>query len=131
MEEPTLPDKLGAGGGPPGVLHLAARNLESEVAAILEQLLAAGRRWDEVEVERRLKLPGAAVPDTVKLPFPSFFPKLTETLLRVSPPAAMVVPLEPTGLCGAFWKATRSFSCCGVRCAVLPCPSSTLRPSPG
>lgn len=61
------------------VLHLAARTMESEVAAILEQLLASGRRWDEGEVERRLGLPAAGIPD---LPQPPVSLEVYDRLLR-------------------------------------------------
>jgi hypothetical protein len=44
------------------ILHLAARTMESEVAQILEQLLASQQRFDERDVERRLQLTPQPVP---------------------------------------------------------------------
>jgi hypothetical protein len=45
------------------VLSLAARTLESDVASGLELLLAAGKPWDESDVERLLKLEPAPAPE--------------------------------------------------------------------
>ncbi len=44
------------------ILRLAARKMESEVAAALEQLLAAPGRWDETDVERILQPQPLPVP---------------------------------------------------------------------
>jgi hypothetical protein len=44
------------------LLHLAARHLESEVVAVLEQLLAGQDRWDDTTVARLIAPPTAAVP---------------------------------------------------------------------
>jgi hypothetical protein len=48
------------------VLRLAARTMESEVAAVLEQLLAAGQRWNETDVERSLNRQTVAVPSVAR-----------------------------------------------------------------
>ena len=45
------------------VLSLAARTLESDVASGLELLLAAGKPWDESDVERLLELKPAPAPE--------------------------------------------------------------------
>jgi hypothetical protein len=44
------------------VLQLAARTMQSEVAAALELLLASGNRWDETDVERLLEPEPISVP---------------------------------------------------------------------
>jgi hypothetical protein len=44
------------------ILRLAARKMESEVAAALEQLLATAGRWDEADVEQILQ------PDPIRVP---------------------------------------------------------------
>ena len=44
------------------ILRLAARTMESEVAQILAQLLAGKQRFDDCDVERRLKLTPPPVP---------------------------------------------------------------------
>ena len=44
------------------VLRLAARTLESDVAAALELLVNRGQRWDETDVEQWLKPEPVAVP---------------------------------------------------------------------
>jgi hypothetical protein len=45
------------------VLHLAARTLESEVAAALEEVVQKGARWDETQFERLLQSEPVPVPD--------------------------------------------------------------------
>ena len=45
-----------------GVLRLAARTMESEVAQALEHLLASGQRWDETDLEQLLQLQATPVP---------------------------------------------------------------------
>lgn len=44
------------------ILHLAARTLESDVAAALEQLVDSGRRWAEADVKKMVEPEPIAVP---------------------------------------------------------------------
>jgi hypothetical protein len=44
------------------LLHLAARHLESEVAAVLAQLLAGQDRWDDTTVARLMAPPPLPIP---------------------------------------------------------------------
>jgi hypothetical protein len=48
------------------VLHLAARTLESDVAAALDLLLAAEDRWTERDVEQLLELEPPTVPEVAR-----------------------------------------------------------------
>jgi hypothetical protein len=48
------------------ILHLAARNLESDVAAALESLLTAEEPWTERDVEQLLDLERPAVPQVAR-----------------------------------------------------------------
>ena len=48
------------------ILHLAARTLESDVAAALEQLLATEARWTERDVEQLLELEPSPVPEVAR-----------------------------------------------------------------
>ena len=48
------------------ILHLAARTLESDVAAALEELLATEQRWTEREVEQLLELAPPVVPEVTR-----------------------------------------------------------------
>jgi hypothetical protein len=50
------------------VLRLAARTLESEVAEILNLLVDGQKRWDETDLERRLRSPGLPVIPQLNLP---------------------------------------------------------------
>jgi hypothetical protein len=47
------------------ILRLAARGMESEVAAVLERLLATPERWDETDVERTLQPEPVHIPQLV------------------------------------------------------------------
>jgi Mu transposase-like protein len=49
-----------------GVLSLAARTLESDVAGALAQLLAVKKRWNETDVEQLLELEPAPVPEITR-----------------------------------------------------------------
>jgi hypothetical protein len=48
------------------ILHLAARTLESDVAAALKELLATEQRWTEHEVEQLLELAPPVVPEVTR-----------------------------------------------------------------
>jgi hypothetical protein len=47
------------------ILKLAARTMESEVAAVLTQLLTTGERWDDTDVQRLLQPEPVPVPQIV------------------------------------------------------------------